>query len=309
MTPSSSTAIAAAPSISIDSLSERRRAFRALVETRSAVLLPGAANALTARIVEDLGFSAVYLTGAGLANTHLGLPDIGLSTATDVAEMATRISDVCSLPLVVDIDTGFGNAINAYHTVQMMERAGAAALQIEDQVFPKKCGHFSGKTVIPINEMLSKLHACLDARRDPNTLIIARTDSLAIEGIAGAIDRAEAMGEAGADIIFVEAPTTGGDLRRIGRLPTPQVVNVVMGGHTPMLSLDELRSAGFSLVLYANAALQASMKAMQEVLGVLRETGSLHGVEDRLASFSERQRLVGKTTFDLLERRYTEPRP
>jgi 2-methylisocitrate lyase-like PEP mutase family enzyme len=156
-------------SASLDSPAERRRRLKTRVARRDAVLLPGAANALTARIVEDLGFEAVYLTGAGLTNMQLGMPDLGLVTATEIAETASRISDVCALPLVVDIDTGFGNALNVYRTMQLQERAGAAALQIEDQVFPKKCGHFDGKGVVPFDEMLGKVNAALDARQDPDT--------------------------------------------------------------------------------------------------------------------------------------------
>jgi 2-methylisocitrate lyase-like PEP mutase family enzyme len=286
-------------------LSERRRAFRGLVEARKAVLLPGAANALTARIVEDLGFQAVYLTGAGLTNTHLGMPDLGLVTATEIAETAARISDVCSLPLVVDIDTGFGNAVNAYRTVRLLERAGAAALQIEDQIFPKKCGHFAGKGIVPLPEFIGKLKACLDARQDPNTLIIARTDARAVDGFEKALERAHAMTEAGADVIFIEAPESADEMRRIGELPAPQLVNVVIGGKTPMLELDELKSYGFSLALYANAALQASVKAIQDVLLVLKDTGSLLGVESQLATFAERQRIVGKDMYEAIEERYS----
>jgi 2-methylisocitrate lyase-like PEP mutase family enzyme len=285
-------------------LPERRLYFRQLVEQRTATLLPGAANALTARIVEDLGFEAVYLTGAGLTNTNLGMPDLGLVTSTEIAETAARISDVCTLPLVVDIDTGFGNALNTYRTVQLLERAGAAALQIEDQIFPKKCGHFSGKGVVPLPEILGKLKACLDARQDPNTLIIARTDARAVEGFEKALERAHAMTEVGADVIFVEAPESVDELRQIGQLPAPQLVNVVIGGKTPMLELDELRSYGFSLALYANAALQASVKAIQGILSTLKASGSLIGAEGQMATFAERQRIVGKDVFDVIEKRY-----
>jgi 2-methylisocitrate lyase-like PEP mutase family enzyme len=288
------------------SLPDRRRYFRSLVEERTAVLLPGAANALTARIVEDLGYQAVYLTGAGLTNTHLGMPDLGLVTATEIADTASRISDVCSLPLVVDIDTGFGNALNAYRTVQLLERAGAAALQIEDQVFPKKCGHFSGKGVVPLQDIVGKIKACLDARQDPNTLIIARTDARAVEGFDRALERAHAMTEAGADVIFVEAPESADELRQIGQLSAPQLVNVVIGGKTPMLELDELRDYGFSLALYANAALQASVKAIQDVLSTLKSSGSLIGAESKMATFAERQRIVGKDIYDAIEKRYAD---
>ena len=281
-----------------------RQRLRQRIARRDAFLLPGAANALTARIAEDLGFEAIYLTGAGFTNMQLGMPDLGLLSVTELAEAATRISDVTTIPLVVDIDTGFGNALNVYRTVHLLERAGAAALQIEDQIFPKKCGHFSGKGVVPLPEMLSKIHAALDARRDDATLIIARTDARAVEGFDRARERAHAMTEAGADIIFVEAPESVEEMRQIGQLPAPQLVNVVMGGRTPMLPREELADMGFSIALYANAALQAMVLAAQEVLGSLRDVGSLEQVEDRLASFSERQRIVGKPEFDALEARY-----
>ena len=283
---------------------ERRRAFRRLVESRSAALLPGAANALSARIIEDVGFEAVYLTGAGVTNTQLGLPDLGLVTATEIAETTARISDVCRLPVLVDMDTGFGNALNTYSTVQKLERAGAAGIQIEDQVFPKKCGHFAGKEVIPIEEMLGKLKACLDARTDENTLIVARTDARAIEGFEAALERAHRMAEVGVDVLFVEAPESVEEIRAIGALPTPQLVNFVVGGKTPMMEVDELKAAGFSLVLFANAALQASVKAQQEVLASLLANGSLRDVGDRLATFAERQRMVGKPELDALVARY-----
>lgn len=287
-----------------DTPAERRKAFRALVDSRTATLLPGAANPLSARIIEDIGFRAVYLTGAGFTNTQLGLPDLGLVTATEIVEATARISDVCRLPVVVDMDTGFGNALNTYGTVQKLERAGAAAIQIEDQVFPKKCGHFSGKAVIPIDEMLGKLKACLDARTDENTLIVARTDARAVDGFEAALDRAHLMAEVGVDVLFVEAPETIDEVRKIGALSTPQLVNFVAGGRTPMMQIEDLRDAGFSLVLFANAALQASIKAQQEVLASLYETGSLEKVFDRLATFTERQRVVGKNELDALVAKY-----
>ena len=285
-------------------LAEKRQAFRDLAETRQATLLPGAANPLTARIAEDIGFSALYLTGAGLTNTSLGLPDLGLVTATELVDMTARISDVCNLPLVVDMDTGFGNALNAYHTVQRLERAGAAAIQIEDQVFPKKCGHFAGKAVVPVEQMLGQIRACLDARRDDNTLIIARTDARAVQGFEAAMDRANQMIETGADVIFVEAPQSRDEILQIAQLPAPQILNLVVGGKTPMMESAELAAAGFAFVLYANAALQASVLAMQEVLQSLSDTGSLSKVSHRLADFSERQRLVGKPLMDELSSRY-----
>ncbi|MFY0634273.1 MAG: isocitrate lyase/phosphoenolpyruvate mutase family protein [Vannielia sp.] len=282
----------------------RRQALRDIAARRDAVLMPGAGNALTARIIEDLGFEAVYLTGAGLTNMTLGLPDLALLTPADLADATARISDTCSLPLLVDMDTGFGNALNAYHNTRRLERAGAAGLQIEDQVFPKKCGHFGGKAVVPVAEILGKLKACLDARQDETMMICARTDARAVEGFDAAMERAQMMIETGADLIFFEAPESLEEIQAIAKLPAPGVLNLVVGGRTPMPAHAELKAAGFSFVLYANAALQASVHAMQEVLGSLHATGSLDAVADKLASFSERQRLVGKPELDSLAARY-----
>jgi 2-methylisocitrate lyase-like PEP mutase family enzyme len=274
------------------------------MQERRAVLAPGAANALTARVIEDLEFETIYVTGAGVANTYLGMPDLGLLTVTELADTVVRISDVCRLPLIVDIDTGFGNALNAGRVVRTMERAGAAMLQMEDQVFPKKCGHFEGKGVIPAGEMISKIKAAVDARHDQNLQIIARTDARAIEGFERTIERAKRYAEAGADIVFVEAPLDRDEMSKIARLAPPQVANLVVGGKTPLLTQTELQDMGFALVLYANAALQASLHAIQVVLGSLKQQGSLAGVENMLASFKERQRIVAKDEFDALEARY-----
>ncbi|MEQ8816949.1 MAG: oxaloacetate decarboxylase [Thalassobaculum sp.] len=284
---------------------DRRRRLRAMVEERRALLVPGAANALTARVIEDAGFDALYVTGAGLANTLLGVPDIGLVTLTELVQTVEAIGEISSLPMVVDIDTGFGNAINTRRTVRLLERAGACGLQLEDQVFPKKCGHFDGKGVIPVGEMVSKVKAAVDSRDDENLLIMARTDARAIEGMDAAIERAQRYIEAGADLTFVEAPVSVEEMRTITRsLAVPQVANMVVGGRTPLLPQAELAEIGFALVLYANTPLQAAMRAMSEVLGALRRDGGLDAVRDRLADFGERQRLVDKATYDALEKRY-----
>ncbi len=286
-------------------LADRRKKFRAMLEERRAVLVPGAANALTARVIEDQGFEACYVTGAGIANTLLGVPDIGLVTMSEIQTTTAAIAEISSLPLFVDMDTGFGNAINTHRTVRVLERAGACAVQIEDQVFPKKCGHFDGKAVIPAKEMATKVRAAADAREDENFLIIARTDARAIEGIDGALDRARMYIEAGADVTFVEAPTSVEEMQRIcAELPVPQVANLVVGGRTPMLSQEELAKIGFAIVLYANTPLQAAMRAMSEVLGALKRDGNLDAVQDRLADFVERQRLVHKSTYDAMEKTY-----
>jgi 2-methylisocitrate lyase-like PEP mutase family enzyme len=284
---------------------KRTVALKAMLQRREAVLFPGAANALFARVIDDAGFEAMYVTGAGIANMYLGVPDIGLTTLTEIASHVDAIADVVSLPLLVDADTGFGNALNMIRTVKVLERAGAAGIQIEDQVFPKKCGHFDGKYVVPLDEMLGKVKAAVDARRDQDFQIIARTDARAVLGINAAIDRAHAMIEAGADVTFVESPTSEAEMARVAKeLPVPQIANIVHGGKTPDLGRARLAEMGFAGVLYANAALQAALRAAHDVLAALKRDGSLKNVGDRLAGFEERQRAVAKEKFDALEQKY-----
>jgi 2-methylisocitrate lyase-like PEP mutase family enzyme len=279
--------------------------LKQIVARRAAVQAPGAANALFARLIEELGFEVVYVTGAGIANMHVGAPDIGLTTLTEIANVVATITDAVALPLVVDADTGFGNAVNVVRTVRVLERAGAAGLQIEDQVFPKKCGHFAGKAVIGVDEMVQKVKAAVDARRDHDLQIIARSDARAVEGLDRAIARAQAYIEAGADVAFVEAPSDLAELARIPReIAAPQVANIVFGGKTPDPGRIELAKFGFSLVLYANAALQAAVKAVGDVLATLKQEGSLAGVADRMTSFEERQRVVQKPAWDALESKF-----
>jgi 2-methylisocitrate lyase-like PEP mutase family enzyme len=281
------------------------RALKQIIARRSAVQVPGAANALFARVIEDLQFEAVYVTGAGIANMHLGAPDIGLTTLTEIADTVAAMFDAVALPLIVDADTGFGNAINTMRTVRVLERSGAAGIQLEDQVFPKKCGHFAGKQVIAVGEMVQKIKAAVDARRDQDLQIIARTDARAVAGLDSAIERGHAFAEAGADVIFIEAPASCAELTRIAHaIKTPQVVNIVFGGKTPDPGRAALAKMGFSIVLYANAALQAALKATLDVLGALKRDGSLDGVSERLASFDERQRVVGKPDWDALESKF-----
>lgn len=277
--------------------------LRDIISRREAVLVPGAANALFARIIEDLGFECAYVTGAGVANMALGAPDIGLTTLDDISGAVSRISDAVNLPLIVDADTGFGNAVNSWRTMKVLERAGASGIQLEDQIFPKRCGHFDGKGVIPFDEMLPKIKAAADARTK-DTLIIARTDALAVDGIEAALERAEAFIEAGADMTFIEAPRDADQMRRIAGLSVPQVANIVHGGKTPPLPQAELAAMGFGIALYANAALQAAVRASIEVLGSLKQTGSLDAVRDRLATFEERQSAVAKDRWDALEQRF-----
>jgi 2-methylisocitrate lyase-like PEP mutase family enzyme len=279
--------------------------LKAILASRSAAILPGTPNALFARVIAQRGFPAIYLTGAGIANMTYGVPDIGLVTLTELSDHVAAIADAVSAPILVDADTGFGNALNVIRTVRLLERAGAAGIQLEDQVFPKKCGHFGGKQVIARAEMVQKIKAACDARHDGDLQIVARTDARAVEGIDMAIERAQAYAEAGADATFVEAPLGTEELSRIAReLAVPQLANMVFGGLTPPVSRGELAALGFAGVLYANAALQAALQAVDDVMTALQRDGSLAQVADRLASFEQRQQAVGKPHYDELEQRY-----
>ena len=282
-----------------------KQQLRALAEARRGVLVPGAFNALSARVVADLGFEALYVTGAGVTNMWFGLPDQGFMGLTDIADHTARIRDAVEVPLIVDADTGFGNALNTYHAVRTLERAGADCIQLEDQVSPKRCGHFSGKEVISTEEMLGKIKAACDARRDQGLLIMARTDAAAVHGFEAAVERAQAYAEAGADILFVEAVTTAEEIRALPRrLPRPQLMNMVIGGKTPIFSAEELGVLGYGIVLYANAALQGAVAGMQKALTLLRDTRRIDEDPAIVAPFAERQRLVCKPQWDALERQY-----
>lgn len=283
-----------------------RKQLRALAQARRGVIVPGAFNALSAKVVADLGFEAIYITGAGVTNMWFGLPDQGFMGLAEIADHTARIRDAVELPLIVDADTGFGNALNVYHTVRTLERAGADCIQLEDQVAPKRCGHFSGKAVISLEEATAKIKAAVDARRDPELLIMARTDAAAVHGFEAAVERAQRFAEAGADLLFVEAVRTAEEIRALPqRLATPQLMNMVIGGKTPIVKAEELAGLGYGLVLYANAALQGAVMGMQKALGALREERQLLEGSGLVTPFAERQRLVGKPTWDALEQRYS----
>ena len=282
-----------------------RQQLKALAEARRGVLVPGAFNALSAKVIEDLGFEAIYITGAGVTNMWFAMPDQGFMGLHEIADHTARIRDAVNLPLIVDADTGFGNALNVYHTVRTLERAGADCIQLEDQVAPKRCGHFSGKEVISTEEAVSKIKAAADARRDSDLLIMARTDAAAVHGFEAAVERAQRFAEAGADILFVEAVTTADEIRALPqRLAKPQLMNMVIGGKTPIFNATELGELGYGLVLYANAALQGAVAGMQKALVVLRDEKEVQESSGLVAPFAERQRLVGKPEWDALEQRY-----
>ena len=280
--------------------------LRAKLEERRGIIVPGAADALAARVIAGLEFEAVYVTGAGVTNALLGLPDLGFISLPELAQQTAAIRDAVDLPVIVDADTGFGNPLNVRHAVRVLERAGANAIQIEDQVFPKRCGHFSGKHVIAITEMVAKIRAAVDSRRDSNFLIFARTDARATHGFDAAIERATKWIEAGADVTFVEAPETLDEVRRIpSLLRAPQIINIVPGGKTPLVGAPELTSMGYAIALYANAALQGAIAGMQAALGELKTRGSLDESSGKIVTFTERQKLVQKPFFDQLEKKYS----
>ncbi|MFV0678937.1 isocitrate lyase/PEP mutase family protein [Ottowia sp.] len=283
-----------------------RQRLRALAEARRGTIVPGAFNALSAKVIEDLGFEAIYVTGAGVTNMWLGLPDQGFMGLAEIADHTARIRDAVSVPLLVDADTGFGNALNVYHTVRTLERAGADCIQLEDQVAPKRCGHFSGKEVISTEEAISKIKAAVDARRDADLLIMARTDAAATHGFEAAVERAQQFAEAGADLLFVEAVTQAEEVKALPqRLAKPQLMNMVIGGRTPIFNADQLAELGFGIVLYANAALQGAVAGMQKTLTTLRDDKQVQESSGLVTSFAERQRLVGKPQWDALEKRFS----
>lgn len=287
-------------------MTSRARQLRELLASSDGTLLvPGAPNALSARVVEEAGFDAAYVSGAGVTNTFLGMPDLGLLTVTELARHVAAMADAVHIPLVVDADTGFGNALNVQRSVRELERAGAAAIQIEDQESPKKCGHFEGKEVISTAEMVGKIRAALDARADNDTIVIARTDVAAIEGIAAACERANAYYEAGADMLFVEAPRNKEEMRYItSQVPGRHMANMVEGGLTPILTKAELDELGFAIGLYANSAMRGAVLGMRSVLQHLAKHGDTRDAQDLLIDWRDRQELVRKPEFDAMDARY-----
>lgn len=271
------------------------------------LLAPGIYDGLTALIAQQAGFEALYLSGASIAYTRLGRSDIGLTTASEVADTLARITERVELPVIVDADTGFGNALNTHRTVREFERAGAAMIQLEDQTFPKRCGHLDGKSVVGTAEMVGKLHAAVDARRDAGTLILARTDAVAVEGFEPALERAERYLEAGADALFIEAVRSPEQMdatcqRFAARVPL--LANMVEGGKTPVQSAQELGARGFRIVIFPGGTARAVAHTLQHYYATLRADGSTAALRDRMLDFDGLNRLIG--TPELMEqgRRY-----
>jgi carboxyvinyl-carboxyphosphonate phosphorylmutase len=275
-----------------------------MLEGDRLIVAPGAFDAMSARIIEWVGFSTVYMTGAGVSRS-LGYPDVGLATLSEMAQRAAQITDMVSVPVLADADTGYGNAINARRTVHEYERAGLAGLHLEDQIAPKRCGHYEGKRLISIEEMVGKLEAALDARSDPDFVIIARTDARALDDLEAAIERAQRYAETGVNAVFIAAPHSRGELERIAReVNAPMMINMFEGGKTPLVSNAELEEMGFRLVIFSTAAQTAACQAINDVMTHLFQHGTLEGCGDKLMSFAERDALVGLPEVEALEARF-----
>jgi len=281
-----------------------RQELRRLIDQRGYTMVPGAYDTLTARLVEAAGFAAVYLTGGGYSRAS-GYPDLGLLSLTENVLFIGRTVEAVGIPVIADADTGYGNAINVIRTVREYEKTGVAGFHIEDQVSPKKCGHYEGKEVISRAEMIGKIKAAVDTRRDPDLVIIARSDARAIEGLEAAVDRVNAYLEAGADVGFVEAPQTVEELRIVGRdVRGPALVNVFEGGKTPMLGAQELEDMGFRLGIYPSQTHRAAIRAAQRVLAAMKRDGDTRAIETELATFQEREDAVGTADWRALEDKY-----
>jgi 2-methylisocitrate lyase-like PEP mutase family enzyme len=283
--------------------------LRELLARPGCIMAPGAYDALSARMIARAGFEAVYMTGYGTSVTRLGMPDVGLLTASEMLDNTSRIVDASGLPVEVDIDTGYGNAINVARTVRDFEKAGAAALHLEDQVSPKRCGHLQGKRVISTQEMVGKIKAACDARRDPDLVLIIRTDAIAVEGIEAALERGERYREAGADMLFIEAPIGREQTERVARhfAGVPLIYNMAASGKSPDIPADELGRMGFKMVNLALYGLLAAIPAMEHMWAELRRTGTIAHLRDQMATFKHMNDIVGMAEHQAMEERYGMP--
>lgn len=285
---------------------KKTTAFRNLLRHQGLIPCPGASTPLLAHLIELAGFGAVYATGAGVANMNFCMPDMGLVTMSESLEIMKRMNDATSLPVIADIDNGFGNPLMVYRTVKEYTAAGIAALQMEDQQLPKKCGHFEGKKLISPSDMVGKIKAAKDAMLDSETVLIARTDAIAVNGFNDAVDRAHAYLEAGADMLFIEAPTT---IEQLALIPASiqawHIANMVEGGKTPLVSNSELEKMGFKLAIYANAPLKAAVKGVQDLLAHLKLTGTTADAEALMITMKERNAVTCYDFYKHIEGRYS----
>jgi methylisocitrate lyase len=280
--------------------------FSDLIASDDITVVPGCYDALSAKIIEKVGFDAAYLSGAGVSNTKVGIADTGFVTQTEMRRRIEYVTDAISIPLFSDADEGYGNPLHVRRTVQAYEREGASALHVEDQTFPKKCGHFEDKELLPAEEMIQKLEAALQAREDPAFTIVARTDARAVEGIDAAIDRANAYADVGADLIFPEAPQDREEMKRFcEEIDAPVMANMVEYGKTPMVPAEELERIGFDLVIFPNSLVRAAMVTMVDVAEHIDDTGTTGDILDQIASFDLRNELTDYERVKELEERYS----
>ncbi|MGH2405446.1 MAG: isocitrate lyase/PEP mutase family protein [bacterium] len=280
------------------------RRLRVRLRSPQLLIAPGVFDGLSARIAAAAGFEALYASGGAIARSA-GVPDLGLLSFSEVLTRLREIVDATTLPVIADADTGYGNALNVFRTLREFERLGVAALHLEDQVSPKKCGHYAGKELVSEDEMVGKLRAAQDARTDPDLVLIARTDARAVEGLAGAIRRANRYAEAGADVIFVEAPESEEELRTIGReVRAPLLVNMFQGGRTPLVAPEALAAMGYRVMIVPSDLQRAAIRALQDAAAAVRATGTAAGLGARLAGFDERDALVDLAAWQQRERKY-----
>jgi 2-methylisocitrate lyase-like PEP mutase family enzyme len=282
-----------------------RQSLKQLLKRNKLLVAPGCFDGLSARLVQESGFEAAYLSGGAVARS-MGIPDIGLVTMSEAIERAAQVVSAIAIPVIADADTGYGNAVNLVRSVREFERVGVAAIHIEDQITPKRCGHLDGKEVISLAEMEKKLQAALDTRTDPDFCIIARTDARGVNGFDEAILRGEAFAKLGVDAIFVEAPQSEAELAEIPqRLPdVPLLVNVFKGGKTPMLPVDRLEKMGYRIAIYPSESQRAAIYAMRMALGMLKKDGTTEAMDGALTTFKERDKIVGLDDWQSIERRY-----
>lgn len=281
-----------------------RQKMRALLARKTYTIVPGSYDVLTARLIQLAGFEGVYLTGGGYSRSN-GYPDIGLLTMTEVTQWISRVVDAVEIPVIADMDAGYGNALNVIRAVREYEKTGVAAFHLEDQVSPKKCGHYEGKLLVSKAEMVGKIKAAVDARRDADMVIIARSDARAVEGLQASIDRVNAYLEAGADVGFVEAPQSAEELAAIPKaLIKPALANIFEGGKTPPLPRQQLEDMGFRIGIYPSQAHRAAIAAAKKVLAVLKRDGDTAAIEAELATFNDREEAVNSRHWQALERKY-----
>jgi carboxyvinyl-carboxyphosphonate phosphorylmutase len=282
--------------------------LRQLLSQKEILVAPGAHDVLTAKIIAKTGFKAVYFTGYGQAASHLGSPDVGLLTMTEMVARVRSFVSAVDVPVIADGDTGFGNVVNVMRTVREYEAAGAAAIQLEDQVAPKKCGHMTGRQVVPMEEMVGKIKAAVDAREDKDFVIIARTDSRTTMGIEEAIRRGKAYEEAGADVLFIESPENVEEMKLItSSFKVPVLANMVEGGRTPNLPVNELQALGYDLVIFPTASTYVTTRAMLDLMNDLKKSGTTAGMVDKMVPFAQFNDLIGLPAIRETENKYLPP--